>query len=153
MLRISLCVLGWVILAAGAARGGSPEAGGERPNAPQAAAELHRLVQQLGSASFHARQRAAAEIRRRGRPAAAALTQALRDPDPEVRWRARSVLRLVQQDAFDAPAGRVHSRCRRNPPARSAGVEAVPRVGRRRPGGPGVVRRDDARGGGVDLGV
>lgn len=63
----------------------------------------HReLIQQLGDGSFEARERAERELLRQGMAAQAALTEALKNPDLEIRWRARDIRKRLRENAFEA---------------------------------------------------
>lgn len=58
--------------------------------------DLAALVRRLGDRSFVARERAAAALVARGRPALPALRQAMRSSDPEVADRAKRCLRQIE---------------------------------------------------------
>jgi len=73
-----------------------------RPAAPGPTADQRKLVQQLGDPSFFKREQAAEALARRGVAGTAVLTEALKDPDFEIRWRARRILQRVVQDEFEA---------------------------------------------------
>ncbi|HZY90987.1 MAG TPA: hypothetical protein VFE78_39560 [Gemmataceae bacterium] len=64
---------------------------------PEEAAHIARLVGQLGSSSFEQRQEAARALDAVGGPALAALRAAERGPDPEVRRRARDLVRRIER--------------------------------------------------------
>lgn len=64
------------------------------------AAEIQRLVAELGSDSFATRQRATRELTQQGIAAREALEQAGRDGDAEVRVRARAILATVTEADF-----------------------------------------------------
>jgi regulator of sirC expression with transglutaminase-like and TPR domain len=67
-------------------------AGAQPPEQPVATADqLDRLIQQLDSDSFEAREDAARALRAIGRPALAALEKARGHKSLEVRWRARAI--------------------------------------------------------------
>ena len=63
-------------------------------------AEITSLVRQLGSASFSERERATRELIGRGIACRDALQQATRDPDAEIRNRARTILATVSESDF-----------------------------------------------------
>ncbi len=64
---------------------------------------VHReLIQMLGDRSFQLRERAAKELTDQGVAAKAVLTEALKDPDLEIRYRVHRILRRVLEDAFEA---------------------------------------------------
>jgi hypothetical protein len=85
--------------------------------------QIEALIEQLGSESFSEREQASAELVVIGSAAAAMLRQAARDPDLEVRWRARQALADIQR-RFDpellACAARMLAR--RNPEGAVAGL-------------------------------
>ncbi len=60
------------------------------------AARARQLVQQLGAERFEQREHAAAELVRLGPAAREAVRQGLQSPDPEVRKRCRTILRLLE---------------------------------------------------------
>jgi len=60
------------------------------------------LVLQLGDRSFSIRERAATKLVGQGAAARAALIEALRDPDCEIRWQARRVLCCLDEKEFEA---------------------------------------------------
>ena len=70
----------------------------ERPSKSGPTAALQDLVQQLGDASSLVRDAAAAELLRQGPAAKDVLTEALTDPDREIRTRAGLILQRLQQD-------------------------------------------------------
>jgi hypothetical protein len=65
------------------------------PHGP-GAAEIERLVKQLGSDSYRERQAASRRLKEIGEPAFAALQEAARSQDPEVRRQASELVKLVQ---------------------------------------------------------
>jgi hypothetical protein len=69
---------------------------------PGPTAAQRELVQQLGDPSFFTRERAAEKLASLGVAVKAALMEALKDPDFEIRWQARTILKRVLQDAFEA---------------------------------------------------
>jgi hypothetical protein len=75
---------------------------GDRAAAPGPTAAQRELVKQLGDPSFHTRERAAETLVSQGVAGKAALMEALKAPDFEIRWRARRILNRVLQDAFEA---------------------------------------------------
>lgn len=74
------------------------------PKAEQGSVEqIQRLIEQLGAESYQERKAAEKALRGLGSPAEGALGQAADEhPDPEVRWRAR---RLLRSQAEPAPRG------------------------------------------------
>jgi hypothetical protein len=66
--------------------------GAPTPPAPSPAARPEELVRLLGDKSYRVREVAARELIRRGSASVAALTAAVKDPDPEVSERARQLL-------------------------------------------------------------
>jgi len=74
---------------------------GDRITSPGPTAAQRELVQRLGDPSFFIREQAAEELARQGGAGKAALIEALRDPDFEIRWRARRILNRVVQAEFE----------------------------------------------------
>jgi len=60
------------------------------------------LVQQLGDPSCYERELAEQELMSRGLVAESVLVDALKNSDPEIRWRARRILVGVREEAFNA---------------------------------------------------
>jgi len=58
--------------------------------------EISKLVQQLGAEAYDARERAVAELKEIGIPAKQAVAEATQSRSPEVRIRARAVLRAIR---------------------------------------------------------
>ena len=86
-------------------------------------ARIEALVEQLGSDSFSQREQASAELVLIGSGACALLREAARDPDLEVRWRARQALADIQRGFDpDALASAARVLARRQP---EGGVEAL----------------------------
>ena len=71
----------------------------DRSGGPELTAAQRELVQQLGDASYIVREEAAEELARQGSAAKDVLTDALADPDPEIRWRARLLLHRIPEAA------------------------------------------------------
>ena len=78
------------------------EDAGDRSASPAPTAAQRELVQRLGDPSFFIREQAAEELASQGVACKAALAEALKDPDFEVRWRARAVLSRVVHEEFEA---------------------------------------------------
>jgi len=73
-----------------------------RPAPPGPTPEQRPLVQQLGAPSFFTREQAAKKLASQGPAGKAVLTEALKDPDLEIRMRARRILDGVLRDEFEA---------------------------------------------------
>jgi hypothetical protein len=69
---------------------------------PGATAAQRRLVQQLGDPSFFVREEASKKLVSQGAAGKAALSEALDDPDVEIRRRARQILQRVIHNEFEA---------------------------------------------------
>jgi hypothetical protein len=86
------------LLLGGALLGPGPLAAKEPEPVPQKttnAEEIQQLVRRLGDDSFSARELADDQLRAVGPPAVPALRQALKNPDPEVRRRVRTILESI----------------------------------------------------------
>src|SRR5690349_11004616 len=84
-----LLALGIVLTAALLARSDTPTA-----------AEIERLIKQLGDDDFDRREAAAKRLDAIGEPALEAVRKARDSDDPEVRQRAREVVRLIERRVF-----------------------------------------------------
>ncbi len=67
------------------------------PPKAEVAAQVEKLIKQLGSADFSEREAATKELKGIGKPAVPALMKALKSEDAEVRWRAESVLKTLEE--------------------------------------------------------
>ncbi len=90
MSRFLLCVA--VLVAAPLGAGSLPLRGQEATGEPAA----RQLVEQLGAEDFIQRQMAMEALTERGLPALEAVKKGTEDPDPEIRFRARQVLRAIR---------------------------------------------------------
>lgn len=93
-----LAALGLMLAAAVfTSRAESPDPQGERPSS----AAIARLIVQLGSSEFTEREQASQRLGDIGEPALPRLRAALKNPDLEVRFRARDVLRNIHHRLYD----------------------------------------------------
>ena len=78
----------------------------EKPAPPPAelAAEAGRLIAQLGSADYQARENATKALVARGLPVKALLDEALKNPDAEVRERCRKILEAIKPEVLKSAA-------------------------------------------------
>jgi len=102
MFRNLFYVLSWLVLVGFSAPEALPQDAADRPGEADSRAALRELVRQLGDPSFYTRERASEALASQGVAAKAVLTEALEDPDLEIRTRARHILRRVLHDAFEA---------------------------------------------------
>jgi hypothetical protein len=65
---------------------------------------LEALVEQLGDSDFEKREKAQEEILAMGLPAKEAVTEALKNKDPEVKSRAEAILKVLQDFPGEAPS-------------------------------------------------
>ncbi len=102
MFRKLFCLLSGLVLVSLSAPGAAAQDAAAPSGAAGPATALGELIQQLGDPSYEARERAEAELASQGLAAEAALLEALKEEDVEIRLRASRILDRVREDAFES---------------------------------------------------
>lgn len=111
----------------------SPPAANAEPQAAATGPQIDAWIRDLGNDSFRTRQQAEIALRKQGQAAVKALQQAVKDSDDhEVQWRARRLLRQIENgDSAGAAGGDLR---KKDDPSQTGPGQPQDRAGLRGPG-------------------